>query len=217
MDLKVNTIFGKKLGMIRYFLDEGESVPATIVEIEPCVVIQKKTLDRDGYEAIQVGFQEEKESRIDKPKRGHLKKAGNRFFKHLREIRVNDSSPFELGQVIKNDIFQIGDFVKVAGKSKGRGFTGVVKRWGFSGGKNTHGCTSHRVPGSIGTSATPSRVAKGKKLPGRMGYQRITQKNLRILDVRPETNIIALKGTLPGSRNTIIEISKVQEFINGSS
>jgi large subunit ribosomal protein L3 len=213
----VNEIFGRKVGMTRYFLDEGACVPVTIVKVEPCVVVQKKTLEKDGYEAIQVGFQEQKkESRVNKPKRGHLKNAGDRFFTYLREIRVNDASEFELGQEIKADIFQIGESVKVAGKSKGRGFTGVIKRWGFSGGKETRGCMSHRVPGSIGTSATPSRVAKGRKLPGRMGYQKITIKNLKVLDVRPEMNIIALKGPLPGSRNTIIEISKISKLQSGN-
>jgi large subunit ribosomal protein L3 len=205
----VNRIFGKKVGMTRYFLEEGECIPVTIVKVEPCVVIQKKTLDKDGYEAIQVGFQEQKETRLTKPKRGHFKNSGAGFFSNLREIRVNNTSEFELGQEIKADIFRIGELVKVTGRSKGRGFSGVTKRWGFSGGKDTHGCRSHRVPGSIGASATPSKVAKGKKLPGRMGYQRVTLKNLTILDIRPEINIIALKGMLPGSRNTIIEISKI--------
>jgi large subunit ribosomal protein L3 len=206
----VNSIFCRKMGMTRYFLDEGACVPVTIVKIEPCVVIQKKTIKKDGYEALQLGFQEQKkEDRLNRPRKGHFKNAGVKFFKYLKEIRVDDTSEFELGQEIKADIFQIGESVKVTGKSKGRGFAGVVKRWGFSGGKETHGCMSHRVPGSIGTSATPSRVAKGRKLPGRMGYQRISIKNLKILDVRPEMNIIALKGTLPGSRNSIIEISKI--------
>ncbi len=206
----VNSIFCRKMGMTRYFLDEGACVPVTIVKIEPCVVIQKKTIKKDGYEALQLGFQEQKkEDRLNRPRKGHLKNAGVKFFTYLKEIRVDDTSEFELGQEIKADIFQIGESVKVTGKSKGRGFAGVVKRWGFSGGKETHGCMSHRVPGSIGTSAAPSRVAKGRKLPGRMGYQRISIKNLKILDVRPEMNIIALKGTLPGSRNSIIEISKI--------
>ena len=206
----VNRIFCRKVGMTRYFLDEGACVPVTIVRVEPCVVIQKNTIKKDGYEALQVGFQEQKkENRLNRPRSGHLKNAGGKFFTYLREIRVDDTSGFELGQEIKADIFQIGESVKASGRSKGRGFAGVVKRWGFSGGKETHGCMSHRVPGSIGTSAAPSRVAKGRKLPGRMGYQRMTIKNLKILDVRPEMNIIALKGTLPGSRNSIIEISKI--------
>lgn len=202
-------IFGKKLGMTRYFLDEGKSVPVTIIKASPCVVIQKKTAAKDGYEAIQVGFEIQKESRVKKPLRGHFKKAGESCFKYLKEIRMEDASEFELGQEIKADIFDIGDIVKVSSKSKGRGFAGVVKRWGFSGGKDTHGCRSHKVPGSIGMSATPGRVAKGKKLPGRMGFQRTTYKNLRIIDVRPEMNMIAVKGAVPGGRNSIVEISEV--------
>jgi large subunit ribosomal protein L3 len=205
----VDMIFGKKLGMTRYFLDEGECIPVTLVKVEPCVVIQKKTFKKDGYNAIQVGFKEEKESRLNRPLRGHFKSAGEKFFSHLREIKVSDANEFELGQEIKADIFQIGDSVKVSGKSKGRGFSGVMKRWGFGGGRKSHGSRSHRIPGSIGSSATPSKVARGKKMPGRMGYQRTTLKNLKVLDVRPEMNIIALKGALPGSRNTIIEISKI--------
>ncbi|MFZ7110437.1 MAG: 50S ribosomal protein L3 [Desulfatiglandales bacterium] len=202
-------IFGKKLGMTRYFLDEGRSFPVTIVKTWPCVVIQKKTKARDGYEAIQVGFEVQSEKRMKKPQLGHFKAAGDRCFKHLREIRVENADSFELGQEINADIFDIGDLVRVAGRSKGRGFSGVVKRWGFAGGKDTHGCRSHRVPGSIGMSATPGRVAKGKKLPGRMGFQKITVKNLKILDIRPDMDVIAVKGAVPGSRDTIIEISKI--------
>ncbi len=205
----VNKIFGKKLGMTRYFIAEGECVPVTVVKVEPCVVIQKKTLEKDGYEAIQVGFQTQKESRLNDPVKGHLKKAGDRFFAYLREIRVESANDFDLGQEIKADIFQIGDSVKVSGRSKGRGFSGVMKRWGFSGGRKTHGSRSHRIPGSIGASATPSRVLKGKKMPGRMGHQKTTIKNVKVLDVRPERDIIALKGTLPGSPDNIIEIAKI--------
>lgn len=204
----VKKFFGKKLGMTRYFLDEGKSVPVTIVKAEPYVVIQKKTKEKDGYEAIQVGFESQKEKRLTKPLQGHLKAAGDRFYKHLREIRVNSSDEFELGQEIKIDIFSIGEIVNVSGKSKGRGFSGVIKRWGFSGGNKSHGSRSHRVPGSIGSSANPGRVFKGKKLPGRMGYRRTTIKNLKILDIRPEMDVIALKGAIPGSRNSIIEITK---------
>jgi len=205
----VNKFFGKKLGMTRYFLDEGECVPATIVKADPCVVVQKKTLEKDGYEAIQVGFGSKKEKGVNKPLQGHLKTLEGRVFAYLREIRVDDANEFELGQEIKADIFQIGDIVNITGKSKGRGFSGVIKRWGFSGGKKTHGSRSHRVPGSIGASATPGRVFKGKKMPGRMGYQKTTIKNLKVLDVRPEMDIIAIKGSLPGSHNSIIEIKKI--------
>jgi large subunit ribosomal protein L3 len=205
----VNKMFGKKLGMTRYFLDEGSCVPATLIKAGPCIVIQKKTKEKDGYEALQLGFHEQKENRINKPLKGHFKAAGNKYFSFLREIRVEDSSEFELGQEIKSDIFHIGEIVKVTGKSKGRGFAGVMKRWRFGGGRKTHGSRSHRVPGSIGQSATPGRVYKGKKMPGRMGFQNTTIKNLKVLDVRPEMDLIALKGTLPGGQNSIIEISKI--------
>lgn len=202
-------LYGKKVGMTRYFLDEGGSTPATIIKAGPCVVIQKKTVDKDGYEAIQVGFGLQKEDRVNRPLRGHFKAAGEVVFRHLREIPVDDASQFELGQEIGVDIFSIGDIVTVTGLSKGRGFAGVIKRWGFSGGKSTHGCRSHRVPGSIGMSATPGRVAKGKKMPGRMGNQRTTIKNLKVVDVRPDMGVIALKGAVPGSKNSIVEISGV--------
>ena len=205
----VKKLIGKKLGMTRYFMDDGISVPVTVVKAGPCVVIQKKTIGKDGYEAIQVGFEVQKEKRINKPLQGHFKTTGDRFFVHLTENRVDDTQEFELGQEIKTDIFEIGELVQVTGRSKGRGFSGVMKRWGFSGGKKTHGSRSHRVPGSIGSSATPGRVHKGKKLPGRMGYRKATIKNLRILDVRPEEDVIALKGSVPGSRNSIIEIAKI--------
>jgi len=202
-------LIGRKLGMTRYFIEDGASVPVTLIKVGPCVVIQKKTWEKDGYEAIQVGFEAQKEKGINKPLKGHFKAAGDRFFMHLAEIRVEDTSDFEVGQEIKSDIFEIGDVVQVSGRSKGRGFTGVTKRWGFSGGRKTHGSRSHRVPGSIGMSATPGRVFKGKKLPGRMGNQRITIKNLRILDLRPEQDVIALKGSVPGSRNSLVEIAKI--------
>jgi len=206
----VNRLFGIKLGMSRFFLDEGKSMPVTIVKTGPCVVVQKKTTDKDGYEAIQVGFEAKKESRVNKPLQGHFSAAGKGCFQFLREIRVEDAEAFELGQEFGSDSFAIGDVVQVSSKSKGRGFAGVVKRWGFAGGKKTHGCRSHRVPGSIGASATPARVHKGKKMPGRMGTQRTTVKNLKVVDVRPELGVIAIKGAIPGSRDTIVEISKIQ-------
>ena len=205
----MNKIIGTKLGMTRYFLDEGKCVPVTLIKAGPCVVIQKKTSEKDGYDAIQVGFQEQKKKRISKPLQGHFKKAGEKYFRCLREFRVENPNEFELGQEIKTDIFNIGEVVKVSGRSKGRGFSGVMKRWGFGGGRKTHGSRSHRIPGSIGQTATPGRVYKGKKLPGRMGFQKTTIKNLRILDIRPEINLIALKGTLPGGKNNIIEITKI--------
>jgi large subunit ribosomal protein L3 len=205
----VDKLIGKKIGMSRYFIDEGNSLPVTIVKAGPCVVIQKKTQAKDGYEAIQVGFEEQKEKRLTKPIKGHLEKAGDKYFSILREIQVDDSNQFELGQEIKSDIFTIGEFVHVTGRSKGRGFSGVMKRWGFAGGRKTHGSRSHRVPGSIGMSATPGRVLKGKKLPGQKGNEKKTIKNLQVVDIRPDTDLIVLKGAVPGSRNGILEIRKV--------
>jgi len=205
----VNKLLGKKIGMTRYFLDEGRSVAGTVLKVGPCVVTQKKTVDKEGYNAIQIGFEPQKESRVNKPLKGHLDKAGAGYFKVLREIRVDDPEPFELGQVIKADVFNIGDTVHVSGASKGRGFAGVMKRWGFSGGRKTHGSRSHRIPGSIGCSATPGRVHKGRKLPGHYGNQRVTVKNLKVIDVRPEMDVVVVKGAVPGSRNSLIEIRKV--------
>ncbi|MCP4665989.1 MAG: 50S ribosomal protein L3 [Deltaproteobacteria bacterium] len=202
-------LFGKKLGMTRYFLEQGKSVPATVIQVGPCVVVQKKTREKEGYNAIQVGYLPKKELRTNKPLRGHFKNAGVGCFHYLREITVEDPKDFEFGQEIKSDIFQVGDVVHVSGLSKGRGFSGVMKRWGFSGGRKTHGSRSHRIPGSIGCSATPGRVQKGKKLPGRMGNQRVTVKNLRVIDVRPDMDVVTVRGAVPGSRNGLVEIIKV--------
>lgn len=204
----LSTLYGIKKGMTRYFVGEGESTPVTIVKAGPCVVIQKKTAEKDGYEAIQVGFEPRKDSRANKPLLGHFNKAGKGCFKYLREIRVRDSGPFEVGQEIGTEVFSIGDTVRVSAKSKGSGFAGVMKRWGFGGGRATHGSRSHRVPGSIGASATPSHVFKGKKMPGRMGNKKTTVNNLKVVDVRPDLGVIAIRGAVPGSRNGIVEISK---------
>jgi large subunit ribosomal protein L3 len=141
--------------------------------------------------------------------KGHFKSAGTDCYSHLREIRVDDIEEYTPGQELKSDIFSIGDIVNVSALSKGRGFSGVIKRWGFSGGRTTHGSRSHRVPGSIGCSATPGRVQKGKKLPGRMGYSRVTIKNLKVVDVRPEMDVVMVKGSVPGSPNNLVEICKV--------
>ena len=204
----VSKLLGKKMGMTRYFLDEGKSVAVTVLRVGPCIVVQRKTREKDGYNAIQVGFESKKESRVNKPLMGHFRAAGAGCFAHVREIRVDEPEEFELGQEIASDIFQVGDRIHVIGSSKGRGFAGVMKRWGFSGGRKTHGSRSHRVPGSIGCSAAPGRVVKGKKLPGRMGTQRVTVKNLRVVDVRPELGVVLVQGAVPGSRNSIVEICK---------
>ena len=205
----VNKLIGKKLGMTRVFLDEGKSIPVTVLKVGPCVVLQKKTRENDGYDAIQIGYEPRKETRVNKPLKGHFEAAGKGCFTYLKEIRVEDTEEFEVGHEIKSDVFEAGDKIQVSGLSKGRGFSGVMKRWGFSGGRKTHGSRSHRVPGSIGCSASPGRVQKGKKLPGRMGNQRVTVKNLKVVDVRPEMDVVLVKGSVPGSSNSLIEISKV--------
>ncbi len=203
-------IMGKKMGMTRVFKEDGTVVPVTVVKAGPCIVVQKKSVEKDGYNAIQVGFEPQKESRVNKPLKGHFDKAGKGYFRYLREFRVDNIDEYELGQEIKVDIFNIGDKVNVSGRSKGKGFTGVIKRWGFSRGRETHGSRSHRVPGSIGASTTPGRVVKGKKLPGRKGFEMHTIKNLEIVDVRPEMDIVAIKGAVPGPRNGLLYIMKVQ-------
>jgi large subunit ribosomal protein L3 len=202
----VKHILGKKIGMTRVFRDNGESIPVSVLEVGPCCITQIKKTEKDGYNAIQVGFWPKKDKRLNKPLLGHFKAAGEGGFAYLREIKVDDVGPFELGQEIASEIFTVGDLVTVRGISKGRGFSGVVKRWGFSGGDKTHGCRSHKVPGSVGASATPSRIVKGKKLPGRMGNQRVTVKNLMVFDVVKEKNLILVKGAVPGSRGGLIEV-----------
>jgi large subunit ribosomal protein L3 len=204
----IGKLFGTKMGMTRYFLEEGRSIPVTVVKVEPCVVIQKKSDAKEGYNAVQVAFGPRKDNRTNKPQKGHFKIAGKGCFSYLREIRVDNPENFELGQEFNAEGLTIGDIVHVTGISKGRGFAGVTKRWGFSGGKKTHGSRSHRVPGSIGCSATPGRVHKGKKLPGRMGSQRVTIKNLQVVDVRPEMDAVIIRGAIPGSRNSIVELCK---------
>ncbi|SPD72284.1 50S ribosomal subunit protein L3 [uncultured Desulfobacterium sp.] len=204
----INKLFGKKMGMTRIFLEEGKSVPVTVLKVGPCVVTQKKTQPKDGYDAIQVGYEPIKDTKINRPMKGHFAASGQGCFAHLKEIRVEDAEQFELGHELSVDIFTAGDLVNVCAISKGRGFAGVMKRWGFGGGRKTHGSRSHRIPGSIGCSAYPSRVQKGKKLPGRMGNHRVTIKNLEVVDARPEMNLVVIKGSVPGSSNSLLEITK---------
>lgn len=204
-----NFILARKLGMTAIFAEDSNIVPVTVLEAGPCTVVYKKTLERDGYKAVQLGFLPKKPSRINKPLLGHFKKANIRGgFYYLREFRVEDLEAFEIGQVITVDGFKVGDKVTVTGTSKGRGFAGTVKRWGFKTGPQTHGSRSHRIPGSIGTSTFPGRVIKGKKMAGHMGNRRVTIKNLTVVEVRPEQNLLLLKGAVPGSRNSLVMIRK---------
>lgn len=202
----VKGILGKKIGMTRLFRESGESIAVTVLEVGPCYIIQIKREEKEGYNAIQLGYQAKMEKRLAKPLSGHLRAAGKGGFRYLREIRMDEVNSYELGQEISSEIFTVGESVTVRGLSKGKGFTGVVKRWGFSGGNETHGCRSHKVPGSIGASATPSRVLRGKKLPGRKGNQRIAVKNLEVVDVVKEKGLILVKGSVPGSSGGLVEV-----------
>ena len=200
-------LLGKKIGMTRVYSEQGQAIPVTVIEAGPCVVLQKKTEARDGYNAIQVGFDPKKESRINKPQTGHFKASGKGGFYHIKEFRVVDPDAYELGQEIQlAELIKIGDEVHISGKSKGRGFQGVIKRYGFKGGRKTHGSMFHRRPGSIGCSATPSRVVKGKKMPGRMGNDLLTKKNLTVVDVRADENILLVKGSVPGAKQGLLQI-----------
>jgi len=204
---KTNGLLGRKVGMTRVYDENGRSVPVTVIEAGPCTILQKKTVGKEGYNAIQVGFIEKKESRLNKPEAGHFKRSGGKGYYHIKEFRVSDPESYEIGQqVTLADVFSIGDLVDVSGKSKGRGFQGVMRRHGFAGGRKTHGSNFHRAPGSIGCSAWPSRVLKGKRLPGRMGNDLVTQKNLKVIDIRTEENVLLVHGPTPGAKNGILNI-----------
>ena len=204
-------IFGRKLGMTRIFEADGAMVPVTVIEAGPCFVVQKKTSTTDGYEALQVGYDRKPLAKCNKPQQGHLEKHGSKSgFTCLKEIRVESAESFEPGQEITVDQFAIGDKIVVTGTSKGRGFAGTVKRWRFRVGPMSHGSMSHRAPGSIGASAYPSRVVKGKKLPGQMGNARVTTKNLEVVDVRPEENLLLIRGAVPGPRQGLVLIRKAR-------
>lgn len=202
----IREVFGKKIGMTRIFRENGKVIPVSVLEIAKCYVTQIKRVESEGYNALQVGFQPKKEKHINKPMTGHVKKAGRGGFSFLREIKVDDIDSFEVGQEVESDVFDVGDLINARGITKGMGFSGVVKRWGFSGGDKTHGCRSHKVPGSIGACATPSRVMKGKKMPGRMGNEFRTIKNLEVVDILKERDLILIKGAVPGSKGNFLEL-----------
>ena len=202
-------ILGKKIGMTRVYSEVGQVMPVTVIEAGPCKVLQVKTESTDGYKAIQVGFGDKKASRVNKAIGGHFKKSNSDGFYFVREFRVEDDSVYEVGQEIALDaVIKVGDKVDVQGVSKGKGFQGVIKRYGFSGGGAGHGSMFHRAPGSIGCSATPARVVKGKKMPGRMGNDNVLRKNVIVVDIRSEENVVLLKGPLPGAKNGLLKIFK---------
>jgi large subunit ribosomal protein L3 len=199
-------ILGKKLGMTQIVVDNGRLIPVTAIEAGPCCVVQVKTPEKDGYEAIKIGFIEaRKEKNITKPLKGIFKKAGTPVFKILKEFRM---SGLKVGDILNVGIFSKGDKVSVSGVSKGKGFQGVMKRHKFKGGPGSHGSMFNRAPGSIGASSFPSRVWKGLRMAGHMGSARVTVKNLEVIDVRPEQNIILIKGAVPGAANSIVEVCK---------
>ena len=200
-------ILGKKVGMTRVYSELGQATPVTVVEAGPCRILQVKNEAKDGYNAIQVGFSEKKGSRVNKPAAGHLKKSNAEGFYFIREFRVSDPGEYAVGQDVALDtVLKVGDLVDVQGVSKGKGFQGVVKRYGFAGGGAGHGSNFHRAPGSIGCSASPARVFKGKKMPGRMGNNTVLRKNVIVIDVRSEENVVLLKGPLPGAKNGLLKI-----------
>jgi large subunit ribosomal protein L3 len=200
-------IIGKKIGMTQIFLEDGSVVPVTVVEVGPCPVIQKKTKQRDGYNAIQLGFLPKNERRVNKPISGHFKKAGAAPTYHLKEFRVEDVEKYELGQVVTLDLFKPGDIVDVTGLSKGKGFTGVIKRHGFHGSPGSHGTHEYfRHGGSVGSAAFPHHTFKGMKMPGHHGNQKVTVQNIKVVDVKEDQNLILLKGGIPGSPRGLVLI-----------
>ena len=201
-------MIAKKIGMTQIFDELGNMIPVTVVEAGPCVVVQKKTNENDGYEAVQIGFGDMKTKHVNKPMKGHFDKADVAAKKNLKEFRLDDCSALNVGDIIKADTFEVGDRVDVQGISKGKGYQGAIKRWGFHSLKATHGSGPvGRHAGSNGACSDPSRVMKGKKLPGYMGVQKITVQNLDIVKVDAENNLIAIKGAIPGPKNGIVYIT----------
>ncbi|MDM8552658.1 50S ribosomal protein L3 [Desulfobacterales bacterium HSG2] len=202
-------LLGKKLGMAGVFSEEGSYTPVTVIQLGPCVVTQIKSEMTDGYNALQLGFGEKKDSRTNKPLKGHFKRSGDKYFASLREFSVENPGEYSLGETVAtSDVFKIGERIDVSGVIKGRGFSGVIKRHGFHGGRKTHGSKCHRIPGSVGCSAWPSKIIRGKKMPGQYGSTKKTVQNLEIVDIRPEENLIMLKGAVPGSKSGVVALYK---------
>jgi large subunit ribosomal protein L3 len=207
----MNGIIGKKIGMTSAFASDGRLVPVTVVQVGPCVVTQVKTQDKDGYTALQLGFDETSTEKLNKPISGHLKKATDKGYRVLREFRIESVENFEPGAVVDLNLFSIGDKVTVTGTTKGRGFQGTIKRHGFSRGPETHGNRNHRKPGSIGNSAWPAKVIRGKRMPGHMGVEKETVKNLTVVDIKHKDNLLLLKGAIPGPKTGILKIYKTNK------
>jgi large subunit ribosomal protein L3 len=196
-------ILGKKVGMTQIFTETGEVIPVTVIEAGPCVVVQKKTTQVDGYSALQIGFGEKRERLFNKPAKGHFDRANVKPLRYLREIRTEDAESYEVGQEIKADIFSTGEKVDVVGTSKGRGFAGGIKRHGFHRGPMTHGSKYHRRPGAAAAKG-PARIFKGRKMPGHLGVDRVTVQNLEVIKVDAENNLLAVKGAIPGPKGGLV-------------
>ncbi len=204
---KTMGLLGKKIGMTRVYNDMGAVIPVTVIEAGPCKVLQVKSESIDGYNAIQVGFGAKKAKNVTKPLAGHFSKADAEGFYNIREFRIQNPDDYTAGQDISLDeLFKTGDIIDVQGTSKGKGFQGVMKRHGFKGGPGGHGSKFHRAPGSIGCSAWPARVVKGKKMPGRMGNDTVLKKNVLVVDVRSDDNIILVKGPVPGAKQSLLKL-----------
>lgn len=204
---KTMGLLGKKIGMTRVYNEMGAVIPVTVIEAGPCKVLQVKSQAKEGYNAIQVGFGDKKAQRVNKALAGHFKKSNSDGFYHVREFRIQNPEEYEAGQDISlADLFKTGDIIDVQGVSQGKGFQGVMKRHGFSGGPGGHGSGFHRAPGSIGCSAWPARVVKGKKLPGRMGNDTVLRKNVLVIDVREDDNVILVKGPVPGAKQSLLKL-----------
>ena len=199
-------ILGKKLGMTQVWSDDDKLLPVTVIEAGPCVVAQVRTLERDGYRAIQLGYGEIKESKVNKPDMGHFKKAGISPVRHLAEVRLDEGETFKVGDAVTVDMLEPGMHVHISGTSKGKGFQGVIKRHNYKGGPGGHGSHFHRAPGSIGQSSSPSRVFKGMRLPGHMGSETVTVRNLEVVRVDAEQNLLVVKGAVPGGKNSLLTI-----------
>jgi large subunit ribosomal protein L3 len=204
----IKAIIGRKLGMTQIFAEDGSVLPVTVVQAGPCTVTQIKTLERDGYSALQLGFGNRKLKHVNRPARGHLDKAGKGYFQVLQEVRVKDTEDYQLGEEILADVFEIGERVDVIGVSKGKGFAGTIKRWGFHRGPETHGCKNIREAGSTGCATYPGRVMRGKRMAGQLGNKRVTTMNLKVVDIQYENNLVLIKGAIPGATNGVVFIRK---------
>ncbi|MBU0683920.1 MAG: 50S ribosomal protein L3 [Candidatus Omnitrophica bacterium] len=209
--MTLKAILGKKIGMTQLFDEDGNVCSVTAIEAGPCQIVQVKSFDKEGYNAVQIGFEDKKEKKTKKPLLGHFKKAGIVPKRFLKEVRVSPEDKIDVGSTLSVDIFEEGEYVDVTGKSIGKGFQGCIKRHGWAKGPETHGSMSHREPGSMGASAYPSRVVKGHPLPGHMGYDRVTVQSLEIIKIDKENNLILVKGHVPGKKNNLLMLKQAKK------